>query len=135
MKLFSAAQIKAWDQYTIQHEPVTSTELMERAAIRCRDWITANIPPKKNYMVFCGPGNNGGDGLAIARLLIQKENNVQVFILGNTGINSADFLTNLEQLQACTTQIELLEKGSAFPAIAPSDIVIDALFGYCLNRP
>ena len=135
MKLFSAAQIKAWDQYTIQHEPVTSTELMERAAIRCRDWITANIPPKKNYMVFCGPGNNGGDGLAIARLLIQKENNVQVFILGNTGINSADFLTNLEQLQACTTQIELLEKESAFPAIAPSDIVIDALFGYGLNRP
>lgn len=135
MKLFSAAQIKAWDQYTLQHEPVTSIELMERAAIRCSDWITANMPPKKNYMVFCGPGNNGGDGLAIARLLIQKENNVQVFILGNTGINSGDFLANLEQLQACTTQIELLEKESAFPAIAPSDIVIDALFGYGLNRP
>ncbi len=135
MKLFSATQIKAWDQYTIQHEPVTSIELMERAAVRCRDWIMANMPAKKNYMIFCGPGNNGGDGLAIARLLIQKENTVQVFILGNTGINSGDFLTNLEKLQASTTRIELLEEKSAFPTISPLDIVIDALFGYGLNRP
>lgn len=135
MKLFSAAQIRQWDQYTIQNEPVSSVDLMERAATCCCDWIASNIPASKKYMVFCGPGNNGGDGLAIARLLILKKNTVQVFILGNTGINSADFLTNLEKLQASTTQIELLEKESAFPVISPSDIVIDALFGYGLNRP
>ncbi|HTN07342.1 NAD(P)H-hydrate dehydratase [Agriterribacter sp.] len=135
MKLFSAAQIKAWDQYTIQNEPVTSAGLMERAAIRCYDWIVANIPAQKKYMVFCGPGNNGGDGLAIARLLIHTKNTVQVFILGSAGKNSGDFLANLEKLQASTTQIELLERENAFPAISSSDIVVDALFGYGLNRP
>ncbi|HRQ51636.1 MAG TPA: NAD(P)H-hydrate epimerase, partial [Agriterribacter sp.] len=135
MKLFSAAQIKAWDVYTIQHEPVASIDLMERAAIRCRNWMVANMPAKKHYMIFCGPGNNGGDGLAIARLLIQNENTVQVFILGTEGINSGDFLTNLERLQASTTGIALLEKENLFPVISPSDIVIDALFGYGLNRP
>ena len=135
MKLFSAAQIRQWDQYTIQNEPVSSVDLMERAATRCCDWINSGIPAPRKYMVFCGPGNNGGDGLAIARLLILKKNTVQVFILGNTRINSADFLINLEKLQASTTQIELVESQSAFPIISPSSIVIDALFGYGLSRP
>ena len=135
MKLFSAAQIRQWDQYTIQNEPVSSVDLMERAAMRCCDWIDSNMQAPQKYTVFCGPGNNGGDGLAIARLLILKKNTVQVFILGNAGKNSADFLTNLEKLQALTTQIELLEKESAFPFISSSDIIIDALFGNGLNRP
>src|SRR5690606_14888435 len=59
----------------------------------------------------------------------------QVFILGNTGRNSTDFLINLEKLQALTTQIELLEEETAFPAISSTDIVVDALFGSGLNRP
>lgn len=135
MKLFSAAQIRQWDQYTIQNEPVTSVDLMERAAAHCYNWISSKFQGQKKYMVFCGPGNNGGDGLAIARMLILNRQTVQVFILGNTEINSCDFLINLEKLQACTARIELLEKESAFPVIASSDIVIDALFGYGLNRP
>jgi NAD(P)H-hydrate epimerase len=135
MKLFSAAQIRQWDQYTIQNEPVASADLMERAAAQCYNWISSKFPDQKKYMVFCGPGNNGGDGLAIARILIFNRQTVEVFIMGNTAINSRDFLINLEKLQACTARIELLEKESAFPVIAPSDIVIDALFGYGLNRP
>ncbi len=108
---------------------------MERAAMRCCDWFGSNMPAPQKYMVFCGPGNNGGDGLAIARLLILKNNKVQVFILGNTGKNSADFLINLEKLQAITTHIELLEEETTFPAISSADVVIDALFGNGLNRP
>ncbi len=135
MKLFSAVQIRQWDQYTIQNEPIASADLMERAAAQCYNWISSKFPDQRKYMVFCGPGNNGGDGLAIARMLILNRQTVQVFILGNTAINSRDFLINLEKLQACTARIELLEKESAFPVIASPDIVIDALFGYGLNRP
>jgi NAD(P)H-hydrate epimerase len=135
MKLFTAAQIRQWDQYTIQNEPIRSVDLMERAAMRCCDWIDSNIPASGEYTVFCGPGNNGGDGLALARLLILKKNTVRVYILGNAGKNSADFLTNLERLQALTNRIELLEKETAFPVIPPSHIIIDALFGNGLNRP
>lgn len=135
MKLFSAEQIRQWDQYTIQNEPVASIDLMERAAARCCDWIIAKFPDHQKYSVFCGPGNNGGDGLAIARMLIRQNKTVSVFILGHTGINSADFITNLARLQACTTQIELLEEENRFTPIAAPAMVIDALFGYGLNRP
>lgn len=134
MKLFSAAQIKAWDQYTILNEPVTSTELMERAAKGCAEWISTKVPPSNTIMVFCGPGNNGGDGLAISRLLIVAGYAVRIYILGNTVKNSADFLLNLEKLQAVTSQIELLEQEAAFPQITKTDFVIDALFGYGINR-
>jgi len=135
MKLFSAEQIRKWDQYTIQHEPVDSLELMERAASKCSEWILTKITGQSRFLVLCGPGNNGGDGLAIARLLIQKQYPVQVYILSPSATHSRDFLTNLERLQALTNQIELLEDESGFPQIHRSDVVIDALYGYGLNRP
>ena len=114
MKLFSAAQIRQWDQYTIQNEPVASVDLMERAATQCCNWISLKFPDQRKYMVFCGPGNNGGDGLAIARMLLLNRQTVQIFILGNT---------------------EITVEKSALPVITSSDIIIDALFGYGLNRP
>jgi NAD(P)H-hydrate epimerase len=70
MKIFSAAQIREWDAYTIAHEPITSIDLMERAATMCFDWITNHFKNESEYLVFCGTGNNGGDGLAIARMLL-----------------------------------------------------------------
>ena len=72
MKIFSVAQIKAWDAFTISNEPVKSIDLMERAARACFDWITKNIDNNITLKIFCGKGNNGGDGLAIARHLVQK---------------------------------------------------------------
>lgn len=135
MKLFSAEQIRQWDQYTIKNEPVASIDLMERAAEQCCNWITEHYPDPQKFILFCGAGNNGGDGLAIARMLIHQKKTVEVYILGHSTSNSTDFLTNLSRLQNCTTQIELLEEENNFPPIAPSDMVIDALFGNGLNRP
>lgn len=135
MKLFSAEQIRQWDQYTIQNEPIASIDLMERAAAQCCHWITAKFPDHQKFILFCGGGNNGGDGLAIARMLIHQKKTVKIFILGHSGSNSKDFLINLSRLQSCSTQIELLEEENGFPSISPSDIVIDALFGNGLNRP
>ena len=71
MKILSAEEIRLWDQYTIQHEPISSIDLMERAAGKCVEWLEENNTPT-HYAIFCGKGNNGGDGLAIARILAKK---------------------------------------------------------------
>ncbi len=135
MKLFSVAQIREWDQYTIQNEPIASIDLMERAAMGCHKWISANVSPSKKYMVFCGPGNNGGDGLAIARLLFNSNLKVKVFLIGNPEHRSVDFQVNLARLEACPISVTLIENESDFPVLTGSDCIIDALFGYGLNRP
>ena len=72
MKIFSATKIKQWDAYTIKNEPITSINLMEGAATACYRWLVQNDLAKKHVRIFCGKGNNGGDRLALARLLIQK---------------------------------------------------------------
>ncbi len=80
MKIFSVKQIKDWDSYTIKHEPIKSIELMERAATACFNWIVQNFDDEYHFKIFCGKGNNGGDGLAIARLLKSIKYKVSVFI-------------------------------------------------------
>lgn len=134
MKIFSASQIKQWDQYTIAHEPVASIDLMERAAAGCVQWITGNTPPEKNILIFCGPGNNGGDGLAIARMLQRPGRRVTVFILKSAQY-SDDFSVNLRRLQSFETQPTYIETTDDLPFIHPDSIVVDALYGYGLNRP
>ena len=68
MKIFSVSQIKAWDAYTIQHEPISSIDLMERPPQGLRPWIINHFEKNQSFKIFCGKGNNGGDGLAIARI-------------------------------------------------------------------
>ena len=83
MKILSAEQIRQWDQYTIDHEPVSSFNLMERAAQQCTDWIISNFQSLIAIKIFCGKGNNGGDGLAIARQLADNNIFAHVYILEN----------------------------------------------------
>ena len=64
MKILSTEQIRLWDQYTIENEPILSIDLMERAAVKCTDWLVKQYPEASSFAVFCGKGNNGGDGLA-----------------------------------------------------------------------
>ncbi len=134
MNIFSAEQIRQWDQYTIQQEPISSIELMELAAQQCTDWILENLP-NMTYKIFCGKGNNGGDGLAIARQMAIRKQQVQVYILefGNTG--SSDFQKNLQQLHACDVTIQFIQNEHSFPSFIETDVVIDCLFGSGLSRP
>ena len=134
MKIFSATQIKKWDDFTIQNEPISSIDLMERAATACYRWIFENNFEKKKFQVFCGKGNNGGDGLAIARLLIQNSYSVTVYILEFGDIGTADFQTNLERLHQFSTNIHFIQSPDFFPAIKKDDIIIDAIFGSGLNK-
>ncbi len=135
MKIFTAAQIKNWDAFTIAHEPVTSIDLMERAAAKCCDWLLDNDYYQKHFHVFCGKGNNGGDGLAIARMMIKNKYPVTVYILEFGKIGTQDFQTNLARLHECSTDIHFIQSPDFFPAINDNDVIIDALFGTGLNKP
>jgi len=135
MKIFSAAQIKKWDAFTIANEPIASIDLMERAAAKCCDWLLLNNYFQKQFHIFCGKGNNGGDGLAIARLLIKNKYPVTVYILEFGKIGSEDFQLNLARLHECSTNIHFIQSADFFPTINDNDIIIDALFGTGLNKP
>ena len=134
MKIFSVSQIKAWDAYTIEHEPVTSIDLMERAAMACSNWIFENFNTAGSFRIFCGKGNNGGDGLAIARLLIEKGYHVSIYVVESNSIGSPGFEMNLKRLKKVCDAVSFLENESSFPKLKKSDIVIDALFGTGLNK-
>jgi hydroxyethylthiazole kinase-like uncharacterized protein yjeF len=134
MKIFSAQQIRAWDAFTIKEEPITSIDLMERAASACSDWIRKNIPSSKKIMVFCGSGNNGGDGLAIARLLHKAKYKVSVYVLASK--NSSDnFAVNLQRSKTLKMDVVTLQVAADFPLVLKNTVLIDALFGTGVNRP
>jgi NAD(P)H-hydrate epimerase len=136
VQILSAEQIRAWDQYTIHHEPISSVDLMERAAQRCVEWIKAKNWQSKPCRIFCGKGNNGGDGLAIGRLLLKNGYAVSFYILEFGKPGSEDFQANLQRLHALpSADIHFLQTPEAFPTIGQGEIIIDALFGSGLNKP
>jgi NAD(P)H-hydrate epimerase len=136
MKIFNARQIREWDQYTIQYEPVSSIELMERAASQCVQWLEEKDLLNHSFKIFCGKGNNGGDGLAMARMLSQKACDVAVFILEFGHLGTDDFQVNLERLhQQAGVEIKFIQTEQQFPPLENREIIIDALFGSGLNRP
>lgn len=135
MKIFSAEQIREWDQYTIEHIPIASIDLMERAAAQCVQWLENNDYIKHTFHIFCGKGNNGGDGLAIARMLAEVNCTVSVNILEFGHKGTDDFQINLARIhQLSGIEIRFIQSAEHFRSLEKSDIVIDALFGSGLNR-
>jgi len=135
MKVLSAEEIRQWDQYTIVHEPISSIDLMERAAASCVNWLNENVPVESRYSIFCGKGNNGGDGLAIARLLAEQNRQLTVYILEFGHKGTSDFQTNLGRLhQYPNVEISFIQAEENFRSLFPDEIIIDALFGSGLNR-
>ncbi|MFN2379025.1 MAG: NAD(P)H-hydrate dehydratase, partial [Bacteroidales bacterium] len=135
MKLFTSEAIRRIDAYTIKNEPVESIDLMERAAGSLLGWITANIERSRRIIVVAGPGNNGGDGLALARMLYHERYSVTVCTLHHSSKLSPDCATNMDRLRQITdiTCIEL-KSPHDLPEVADNDIVIDAIFGTGLTR-
>ena len=130
MKILSAEEIRLCDQYTIQHEPISSIDLMERAAWKCIEWIEQNNFAGKRFSIFCGKGNNGGDGLAIARMLAESNYPVAVYILEFGHKGTEDFQTNLARLhQYPEVDIRFVQTEENFHEITPDEIIIDALYG------
>jgi len=99
MKILTSSQIRQADAYTIENEPIASVNLMERAALRCFEWISVKIDKSRKIHVVCGLGNNGGDGLVIARMLSISGYDVAVCILKHAEKSSGDFKKNYERLK------------------------------------
>lgn len=134
MKIFTAAQIQAWDKYTIKEKRITAVDLMERAATACFKWINKNILPSNKIIVCCGTGNNGGDGLVVARLLHKAKYKVAVYILDSKK-TSEEYTINLDRLLALKIEIVFIKTTKDFPVILKNTLLIDALFGTGINRP
>ncbi|MCO5249608.1 MAG: NAD(P)H-hydrate dehydratase [Chitinophagales bacterium] len=135
MKIFTAEQQKRADQFTVENEPVSSIDLMERASHGFTQLFFKNYKDKTAVKhIFCGNGNNGGDGLAIARHLNQAAHPVKVYIKDEHG--SKDYEKNLNRIRS-SSNIKIIKIDESFTLedIESKDFIIDAIFGTGLNRP
>ena len=98
MKIFPTLSVKKLDAYTIEHEPVAEIDLMERASEVLAQEICSRFSPEMPFVVFAGPGNNGGDALAVARMLMEKGYNVQTYLFNISDHLSIDCMTNKKRL-------------------------------------
>ncbi|MEM9648890.1 MAG: NAD(P)H-hydrate dehydratase [Bacteroidota bacterium] len=135
MKIFTAEQIYKADKFTIAKQQIPSDALMERAATQLFEWMHSRLQGAEVIIqLFCGIGNNGGDGIALARLLKEAGYNIKVHVVNYSEKRSKDFLLNLERLKDRKIWPEFLNDDCVMPEIAPNDIVVDAIFGIGLNR-
>lgn len=134
MKILFAKQIQALDQYTIAHEPIASIDLMERASSACTSWLFEHYRSRE-FAFFCGGGNNGGDGLAIARLISELGAKVQVWCVSSSGIASAEQQINFHRLAEIGISVQTILHQDQFPELDQNTVVVDALLGTGLTRP
>jgi hydroxyethylthiazole kinase-like uncharacterized protein yjeF len=137
MKIFSKEQIYQGDQLTVDRQNISSTDLMERAGVQIFNWMNLRMKGAQVPVhVFCGIGNNGGDGLVLARHLILEGYNVKVYIVNYSDKRSKDFLINYDRVKSVTKDWPiLLNDNESFPEIKPDDIIVDGIFGIGLNKP
>jgi NAD(P)H-hydrate epimerase len=136
MKLFRNDQIKQIDEHTMKEEPIASIDLMERAAGQVLRWFLPRFERSRRVIVFVGPGNNGGDGLAIARLLQSNRYETEVHYVNFTDKTSEDWNKNLKRLKSETNvTVNYIAGSDELPVISSADIIIDAIFGSGLTRP
>ncbi|MDR1273353.1 MAG: NAD(P)H-hydrate dehydratase [Odoribacteraceae bacterium] len=133
-KLFRTADLPLLDAYTIRHEPVTSLQLMERAATAFVERLTRLYPRAPLFTIVAGTGNNGGDGLAAARLLLERGRAARVYLVHAGDRLSADCAANRERFLATGGTCVEVRRPEEF-APAGGDVRVDALFGAGLNRP
>lgn len=137
MKIFTSAQIHELDRYTIEHEPIKSVDLMERAAKAITRAVAEEWTTHTPVVVFAGPGNNGGDALAVARLLTNEGYKVRTYLFNITNHLSDDCVTNRQRLLDGRHAKDFTEITAKFdpPELTADTLVIDGLFGSGLNKP
>lgn len=136
MKIFSAEQLYEADKTTVETQQITSEALMERAGTQIFQWLHQRLKGVPvPIRIFCGIGDNGGDGLAVGRLLIEHGYNVIVYVVNCSDKRSKNFLLNYDKIKNATKKWPVLMKGEDdFPEITNEDIIVDAIFGIGLNR-
>lgn len=143
--ILSAAAIRQCEQFTMQHEPISSTDLMERAGTACARHILAtfHVTHIPDIYIFCGPGNNGGDGLVIARQILYasvQTCNIHVILCQEENARTTDDmrlnLQRWEDLVKNNAQTHVSRFNPNEPQKIPDDaLIVDALFGIGLNKP
>lgn len=135
MKILPIEKIRLADAYTIKNEPIKDIDLMERAATACFNWIKKKIKKTDSISIFCGTGNNGGDGMALARLLSDINNNINVYFIKYSDKISDTCKTNYNRLKNIKTiKITDIRPEDNLPNIENSDLIIDAVFGSGLSK-
>lgn len=137
MKLFTSAQLHELDTYTIEHEPIRSIDLMERAARTLTRAITDQWSPQTPIVVFAGPGNNGGDALAVARMLSEQSYRVSVYLFNINGRLSEDCSINRQRIIDGKKIKDFFEITDEFnpPKLEADTLVVDGLFGTGMTKP
>ncbi len=137
MKIFSKEQIYEGDRLTAERQNISSTDLMERAGTQIFNWMHMRMQGAQVPIhIFCGIGNNGGDGLVLGRHLITHGYNVKTYVVNCSDKRSKDFLINYDRIKNVTKDWPvLLSCTEDFPEIHPDDIIVDGIFGIGLNRP
>jgi NAD(P)H-hydrate epimerase len=135
MKFFTTDQIRLLDQYTIEHEPIASIDLMERAADALYWEFIGNFPYQQPVCILAGPGNNGGDALALARILLKSGFEVTAYLVYTDKL-STDCETNRKRfVEAFPDSLTELKNQFKAPKLSDETIIIDGLFGSGLSRP
>lgn len=137
MKIFTATQIRELDRFTIEHEPIKSVDLMERAA-RALTWtISETWSNEVPFVVFAGPGNNGGDALAVARMLAEKGYKLSVYLFNISNKLSEDCAINRQRIVDNNRIKSFTEVKDEFdpPRLEKGTVIIDGLFASGLNKP
>lgn len=133
MIILDTKQIRSADQYTIENEPISSIDLMERASVKCVEWIIENLKVNSKFHVVCGMGNNGGDGLVIARLLLLRGYVCRVSILKIGKKGSPDFEINFARLKETKAIISEISDENQIKLVG-SEVIIDSIFGSGLSK-
>jgi ADP-dependent NAD(P)H-hydrate dehydratase / NAD(P)H-hydrate epimerase len=133
-KILTTKQIREADRLTIEREPIDSSDLMERAAKGCVDWIINQYSNNRPFIIFAGIGNNGGDALVVSRHLLKLGFGVKTFVVRYSENFSADCQINLDRLREMGHEVSYILEEAQIPPITSNTVVIDGLFGSGLNR-
>lgn len=135
MFILSPQQIALADKATIENNGISSTDLMEHAASLCFQWLHSRLQGQQiKIHIFCGIGNNGGDGLVMARHLHQHGYNVSCYVVNFSDKRTEEFLVNYNRLKELGEWPTVISSEKEFPEVAFEDIVVDAIFGIGLTR-
>ncbi|MEX2349642.1 MAG: NAD(P)H-hydrate dehydratase [Flavobacteriaceae bacterium] len=137
MKIFTAKQMYEADKATEAKEGISSIDLMERAALQVYAWIDRRLQKSDVPIhIFCGIGNNGGDGMALGRMLIENGYNTHCYVVNYSDKRSKCFLINYDRYKNTSKEWPKLLKGEHdFPELTNEGIIVDAIFGIGINRP
>jgi hydroxyethylthiazole kinase-like uncharacterized protein yjeF len=133
MKILSADQVKKAEAAFMSNENISSLALMEQASMAFVNWYVKKFDQTRSVYVFCGPGNNGGDGMVIARLLFHLSYSIQAFVVHSEKY-TPELLENRRLLEKLLP-VQSIASASGFPVMPPGSIIVDALFGIGINKP